>query len=147
MSDLKVVQLNPVKSKKCTLTEQEEAWLSAYLQCGNATQACREIGIDNYPAQRGSEFKRKLAPFIQENLRAMIGNCAPSALEVIYDLAINCPDPKVRLTAAQDLLNRAGYKEVTKHEITVADKSDEEIDNEIKRLLRKGGIIDAEVLH
>jgi len=129
------------------MTELEERWLEAYLSGLNATQACREIGIEKNAAYRGHEFKKRLAPFIEANIKAMIGHCAPSALEVVFDLAMNCPDPKVRLAAAQDLLNRAGYKEATKHEITVADKSDEELDREIKALLRKGGIVDAEVIH
>jgi len=41
----------------------------------------------------------------------MIGKCVPSALETIYTLATECPDPRIQLAAAQDILNRAGYKE------------------------------------
>lgn len=146
MSELKVVQLNPVNHKKCTLTEYERSWLEEYMACGNATEAARLCEFP-HPKQRGYELRKKLSHFIEANLRQMIGRCAPAALEVIYELAVECPDPKVRLTAAQDLLNRAGYKEAVKHEITVADKTDKEIDKEIDALLKKGGIITAEVVH
>lgn len=144
--ELKVTTLNPEHNRKCTLTSLEEQWLEAYINLGNATKACESIGVTENPAQRGSEFKRRLMPFIEANMKKMIGKCAPAALMTVFEIAQDCPDPAVRLKAAQDLLDRAGHKQAVQHEIMVSDKSDDEIDREIKRLLKQGGIVEAEIL-
>ena len=129
------------------LTEKQKAWLESYLEHGNASEAARAIGVgDNCARQYGHQMKRALSGCIQANMHKLIGRCAPDALETIYDIATNCPDPKVRLAAAQDVLNRAGYMGTKKVEVSVEAKSDDEIDNEIQRLLKKGSIIDAEVV-
>jgi len=128
------------------LFPREREWMEAYMQCGNATEASREIGIEKHPSQYGQQMRRKLSDYIQLNMRKLIGNSAPKALETIYEIAKSCPDPKVRLAAAQDLLNRAGYKETQEIQINVKDKSKEELDNEIDALLKRGGIVDAEVI-
>jgi len=140
--ELKVVQFPPSKSRKFTLTEDEQRWLEAYMDTGVASQASLAIGIERNAALHGHRMRRRLSHFIEANIKALIGKCAPAALETIYELATDCPDPKVRLAAAQDLLNRAGFQSVNKHEISVADKSEKEIDDEINRLLQKGNIID-----
>jgi len=129
------------------LTEKQKAWLESYLEHGNASEAARALGIgDNSARQYGHQMKRALSECIQANMHALIGRCAPDALETIYDIAVNCPDPKVRLAAAQDVLNRAGYMGTKKVEVSVEAKSDADLDREISSLLRKGGIVDAEVV-
>ena len=79
-------------------------------------------------------------------MKAMIGSCAPAALETIYRLATESGDDQVKLRAAQDLLNRAGYGATQKHEISVHDMSDEELDNELSKLLSKANIVDADIV-
>jgi len=137
-----------VKPNGRALTDKQRAWLEVYLECGNASEAARAVGVEKHAAQYGKQMRDRLSEVIQSNLRKMVGRCAPAALETIYKLATTCPDPKVQLAAAQDLLNRAGYKEATKVELTVDKKSDRELDKEIENLLSKGGIIvtDAEVV-
>ena len=128
------------------LFPREREWLEAYMGCGNASEASRLIGITKSYAQYGHIMRMKLNDYIQANLKVMIGRTAPAALETIYDLACNCGDPKIQLAAAQDLLNRAGYKESKKIDVSVNDKSSSEIDKEIRMLLKKGGIVEAEVV-
>jgi len=129
------------------LFPREKEWMEAYMQSGNATEASRMIGIEKCPSQYGQQMRMKLSDYIQANLRQLLGRTAPHALETIYDIAKNCPDPKVRLAAAQDLLNRAGYKETQEIQISVKDKSKEELDSEIDMLLKRGGIMEAEVVN
>jgi len=129
------------------ITDRQKEWLESYLEHGNAAEASRSIGIDNNTArQHGYKMKRKLSQCIQDNMYSLIGKCTPDALETIYDIACNCPDPKVRLAASQDILNRGGYSGTKKIEVSVNDKSDDEINNEISALLSKGGIVEAEVV-
>lgn len=139
-------QLVVVNAKGREITPRQREWLEAYLACGNAAEASRRIGITNHPASYGQQLRETLSYVIQKNLQKMIGAKAPAALEIVYEIATTCTDPKIRLAAAQDLLNRAGYKEVRKVEISTKDKSDEELNKEIHHLLQKGGIIDAEVV-
>lgn len=124
-----------------SLTEKQRAWLSAYMDCGNASEASRMVGIEKCHAQHGAQVRRSIADFITANLRTMIGRTAPAALETIYELANTCPDPKVRLAAAQDLLNRAGFKETQRIEVGAVDKTDAELSKEIDMLLQRGGIV------
>lgn len=140
--ELKVVQFPPSKSRKFVLTEEEQTWLEAYMETGVASQASLAVGVERNAAVHGHRMRRRLSHFIEANIKALIGKTAPAALETIYELATDCPDPKVRLAAAQDLLNRAGYAEVKKHEINVSDKTEKELDMEIQTLLKKGNIID-----
>jgi len=128
------------------LYPRERQWLEAYVQCNNASEASRMIGITKCVAQYGQQMRMKLADYIVANLKQMIGRTAPAALETVFDLAQSCEDPKVRLAAAQDLLNRAGFKESTHIELSVKDKSKEEIDKEIDALLQKGGIVIGDVV-
>jgi len=139
--------LNLSKLDGRAFTEKEKAWYEAYMATGNASEAARRIGITTSVRQYGYGMKVRLKKYIQRDLQAMIGNCGPDALETIYDLAKNCEDANVRLKAAQDLLNRAGYKETQRVEVTVADKSDSELDSEIQALLKQGNVVDAQVVH
>lgn len=117
-------------------------WLESYLDHGNASKASQAVGITENARQHGYNMRNTLMPFIQANLPAIIGRCAPVALETVFDLAQNCPDPKIQLAAAQDLLNRAGYGQVKKVEVSIHDASEEDLDKEIRLLLKKGNIIE-----
>ena len=136
---LKVVELNPAQHSKCTLNDKERVWLETYLTTGSTKEACVAAG---YAPNTGSQIRRRLNHFIMANMTDMIAKCAPAALETIFEIATTCPDPKTRLAAAQDLLNRAGFKEAQKHEISVKDKSDEELEKELRSLLSRSNIID-----
>ena len=140
----KVLKVTKVHGRE--LYPREFEWMEAYMQCGNASEASRMIGIEKCVAQYGQQMRNKLSLYIQANLKEMIGRTAPVALETVLELATTCGDPKVRLQAAQDLLDRGGYKEVKKIEVSVKDKSSDDLDKEIDALLQQGGIVEAEVI-
>jgi len=130
--------------KKREVSDLQKAWLIAYFSGANGSAASRSVGITNNVKQHACNMKAALMDVIQLNMRRMVGHCAPTALETVFELSQHCEDPKVRLAAARDLLDRAGYKEAAKIEVTIADKSDKELDSEIQELLMKGNIINAE---
>ena len=137
--------LTPTGQKR-KLSDKDKIWLETYFETCNASEAARAAGYENAVRQHGYLMRQKLSGFLQTKIRSMIGHCSPAALETVYHLSQESGDDKVRLAAAQDLLNRAGYAQAQKVEVTVADKSDAELDSEIQRLLKKGNIIDAEVV-
>jgi len=134
------------KGQKRKLTDRDKTWLAAYFETCNASEAAREAGYENAIRQHGYLMRRKLSGFIQSKIRDMIGHCSPAALETVFTLSQESADDKVKLAAAQDLLNRAGYGEARKVEVTIQDKTDAELDSEIQRLLKKGNIIDIEAM-
>jgi len=140
------MELAVMKHRGKPLKPHDREWIEAYFQTGSASEASRRLGVEKNVKQHAYNMKQKLSVCIQQNLTKFIGHCAPDALEIVFDLAKNCEDPKVRLAAAVDILNRAGYKESRKVEVSIEDKSSSELDTEIKRLLSKGGIIDAAVI-
>jgi len=139
------LNLSPLNGR--SFTDKERVWYEAYMATGNASDAARAIGITTSVKQYGYAMKTRLKEYIKRDLQAMIGNCGPDALETIYELSKSCEDPNVRLRAAQDLLNRAGYKEIQRVEVTIADKSDKELDDEIATLLKNGNVVDAQVIN
>jgi len=132
------------RSKKKELRPHEVDWLEEYMATGNASEASRKIGVEKCPAQHGARMRRTLSDYIQANVSAMIGKCVPSALETVYELATSCPDPNIRLRAAIDILDRAGHKQAERLEISMSNKSDDELNSEIDALLNANGIIDVQ---
>jgi len=126
------------------ITDKDKEWAEHYMNYGNASEASRETFPEiKAVAIHGSRMKAKMRNYIERNMVKFIQRHAPDAMETIIDLAKNCPDVKVRLAAAQDILNRAGVKSANRIEVSISDKSDRELNAEIGMLLEKGGIIDA----
>jgi len=128
--------------KKRCLTEQESVWVNVYLQTGNASEATRASGMEEMP----HKIKKRLNPFIQKNLHSLFEALGPAAFEKLMEIAFNCPEPAVQLKAIEKILSLGKYDAPVKHEVTIEGKSDRELDTEIKALLSKGNVIDAEVL-
>ena len=59
-------------------------------------------------------------------------------MNILTDLAENAESESVRLGATRDLLDRAGFRPVDKHEI-VKDKSVEELNAQLVSLLGENG--------
>jgi len=128
------------------LSEKDKKFLEEYLISGSLKQAAIAIGYEKNPNQMGYYFKKKLYPFILANMREFISKMAPNALTTIYELAMNCEDPKIRFQAAKDILDRAGFKPATEHKISIEQMSDEEIDQELRRLLKKANVVDVQIV-
>lgn len=118
------------------MTEQEQAWLEAYLSHGDAQQALRDAGSEcsesSLPS-RASQMKRKLADQIDQGLRARFGTEAPVYAGVVSRLATQAKSEDVKLKAAKDMLDRGGFKAPEKHEHTVRHETD--ITREIRALV------------
>ena len=63
---------------------------------------------------------------------------APRALNILSDLAENAESESVRLGATRDLLDRAGFRPVDRHEI-VKEKSVEELNTQLVSLVGENG--------
>ena len=84
------------------------------------------------------KLRRKCADDISEELHRNFAEIAPRALNILSDLAENAESESVRLGATRDLLDRAGFRPVDRHEI-VRDKSVEELNAQLVSLVGENG--------
>ena len=119
------------------LTEQRKQFVEAYCRLGNGTMAAREAGYKDSPSlvNQASKLKRELAAEISEELRSSFMNAAPKALSILMDLAENSASDSVKFQAAKDLLDRAGFRPVDRREEIRPQRSPEELEAEIIRLV------------
>ena len=73
---------------------------------------------------------------ITDELHRNFTEIAPRALNILSDLAENAESESVRLGATRDLLDRAGFRPVDRHEI-VKEKSVEELNAQLVSLVRR----------
>lgn len=130
---------------KRQLTEQQEKFVSLYVATGNAKKSA-EIAGYAAPKQKGYDLKKRFATEIEERTRSQLGDNIPGILKVMQSLAFEAESEAVRLNACKDLLDRAGYKPVDKQVVdtvthTVHELSTEELEQELERILGKGGTI------
>ncbi len=113
--------VKPHKEKKPIFTNKQKAWADRYMETGNAQQSAADVyGISmdrsnqaarNYAAAIGS--KNKNNPTIQKYMEGSV----ELATKTITFLAVNADNERVRLSAAQDILDRLGFKAPDKVEI------------------------------
>ena len=84
------------------------------------------------------KLRRECAEEITEELHRNFAEIAPSALNILTDLAENAESESVRLGATRDLLDRAGFRPVDRHEI-VKEKSVEELNAQLVSLVGNDG--------
>ena len=75
---------------------------------------------------------------ISDELHRNFAEIAPRALNILTDLAENAESESVRLGATRDLLDRAGFRPVDRHEI-VKEKSVEELNAQLVSLVGEDG--------
>ena len=80
------------------------------------------------------KLRRECADDISEELHRNFAEIAPRALNILSDLAKNAESESVRLGATPDLLDRAGFRPVDRHEI-VKEKSVEELNTQLVSLV------------
>lgn len=111
--------VKPHKLKKPIFTNKQKAWADRYMETGSASKAAAEVyDIDtSVPAYRqyanslGSRNKNN--PTIQKYMEGSV----ELASKTITFLAVNADNERVRLSAAQDILDRLGFKAPEKVEI------------------------------
>jgi hypothetical protein len=84
------------------------------------------------------KLRRECADDICEELHRNFAEIAPRALNILSDLAENADCESVRLGATRDLLDRAGFRPVDRHEI-VKHKSIEELNAQLVSLVGEYG--------
>ena len=119
------------------LTEQRKHFVEAYCRLGNGTLAAKEAGYKDSPSlvNQASKLERELSAEISEELRSSFMNAAPKALSILMDLAKNSASDSVKFQTSKDLLDRAGFRPVDRREEIRPQRTPEELEAEIKRLV------------
>jgi len=121
-------------------TDKQKDFVANFILHGNAAKAARDAGYGNVndsAKRRGHELKLRYKDYIAQQIANNISGYAPAALAMIADIATNGESEAIRLKAAIDLMDRAGYKPTTKTEqktIAVEERSTEELEEELKQL-------------
>ena len=89
-----------------------------------------------FVCNQACKLRMECADEITEELHRNFAEIAPRALNILSDLAENAESESVRLGATRDLLDRAGFRPVDRHEI-VKEKSVEELNAQLVSLVRK----------
>ena len=94
--------------------------------------------LDTKKRIQACKLRRECADEISEELHRNFAEIAPRALNILTDLAENAESESVRLGVTRDLLDRAGFRPVDRHEI-VKEKSVEELNAQLVSLVGDDG--------
>lgn len=97
--------------ERATLKQQRFA--RAYVEEANATEAVFKAGykVKKRSTAQAMASENLAKPIVQaeiESWQAILERSIAPSLQTIDELRRDCPDPRVRLAASRDLLNRAG---------------------------------------
>ena len=138
-----VVSLEPKDTQALTRSQEARRKLDAYCaglyQGLSREKAYIAAGFSELWARDNSkQYHRNNAEYIQAYMSEKIGNNVPAAIKVIAQIMNNENEKGgIRLKAAQDLLDRAGYSPKQKIELTtkeVTELSTEELKAEIQKM-------------
>jgi hypothetical protein len=126
-----------------TLNAKKQAYVDAYLKHGDKYAAYLDAGYK--PSKRSYrsnayQMYRELQGVIYAEIDKRIGSGAITALSAIKELMQTAESEIVRLSAAKDYLQRAGYDKLVETKLTVEDfrgVQDKDIKEEIEALLGK----------
>ena len=121
------------------LTNQSQVFVEEYVSFGDHLEAAKKAGYKDTHTLRNQacKLRRECADEITE-LHRNFAEIAPRALNILSDLAENAESESVRLGATRDLLDRAGFRPVDRHEI-VKEKSVEELNTQLVSLVGENG--------
>ena len=122
------------------LTNQRQVFVEDYVHSGDHLEAAKKAGYKDTHTLRkqACKLRRECADEISEQLHLNFAEIAPRTLNILSDLAENAESESVRLGATRDLLDRAGFRPVDRHEI-VRDKSIEELNAQLVSLVGENG--------
>jgi hypothetical protein len=94
-------------------------FVEEYVRSGDHLEAAKKAGYKDTHTLRNQacKLRRECADEITEELHRNFAEIAPRALNILTDLAENAESESVRLGATRDLLDRAGFRPVDRHEI------------------------------
>ena len=118
------------------LTNQRQIFVEEYVRSGDHLEAAKKAGYKDTHTLRNQacKLRRECADELHRNFAEI----APRALNILSDLAENAESESVRLGATRDLLDRAGFRPVDRHEI-VKEKSVEELNAQLVSLVGENG--------
>lgn len=111
------------KEKRRVFTWKQQKWADQYMQHGDQQRASIEAyGIDMSDPKRGRSYANLLAYKNRKNKEVVkyIQGAVSIATDTIMDLCEHAENEAVRLRAAQDVLDRAGFK--PKEQLEIDDK-------------------------
>ena len=122
------------------LTNQRQVFVEDYVHSGDHLEAAKKAGYKDTHTLRNQacKLRRECADEKSEQLHLNFAEIAPRTLNILSDLAENAESESVRLGTTRDLLDRAGFRPVDRHEI-VRDKSIEELNAQLVSLVGEDG--------
>ena len=122
---------------KTDLTNQRQVFVEEYVRSGDHLEAAKKAGYKDTHTLRNQacKLRRECADEITDELHRNFAEIAPRALNMLSDLA---ESESIRLGATRDLLDRAGFRPVDRHEI-VKEKSVEELNAQFVSLVGENG--------
>ena len=101
------------------LTNKRQVFVEEYVRSGDHLDAVKKTRHKDTHTLRNQacKLRRECADDISEELHRNFAEIAPRALNILSDLAENAESESVRLGATRDLLDRAGFRPVDRHEI------------------------------
>ena len=122
------------------LTNQRQVFVEDYVHSGDHLEAAKKAGYKDTHTLRNQacKLRRECADEISEQLHLNFAEIAPRTLNILSDLAENAESESIRLGTTRDLLDRAGFRPVDRHEI-VRDKSIEELNAQLVSLVGEDG--------
>ena len=125
---------------KTDLTNQRQVFVEEYVRSGDHLEAAKKAGDKDTHTLRNQacKLRRECADEITDELHRNFAEIAPTALNILSDLAENAESESVRLGATRDLLDRAGFRPVDRHEI-VKEKTVGELNAQLVSLVGENG--------
>ena len=128
-------------------SEKRRIFVERMIEHGDHIKAAKEAGYEKEDPQKfaveANRLKRQLHDLILKGMKERFSSSAPKAAHVIETLMNSGESEAVRLKAAQDLLDRAGYQPTTRVEEVTEKKSVKELE---AKLIAVVGQEKAEVL-
>ena len=122
---------------KHRINEQQQKFIDHFVMTGNASESA-EVAEYAHPTQRGYDLRKRFADEIMEATRENLSSAVPDLIKMAMKIALEEDNPKIKLSAIHDLLDRAGYKPVerTKTEVSHTEiQSTAELEAELEELL------------
>jgi hypothetical protein len=116
-------------------SEKRRLFVERMIEHGDHIKAAKEAGYEKEDPQKfaveANRLKRQLHDLILKGMKERFSSSAPKAAHVIETLMNSGESEAVRLKAAQDLLDRAGYQPTTRVEEVTEKKSVKELEAEL----------------
>jgi phage terminase small subunit len=101
------------------LTNQRQVFVEEYVRSRGHLEAAKKAGYKDTHTLRNQacKLRRECADDISEELHRNFAEIAARTLNILSDLAENAESESVRLGTTRDILDRAGFGPVDRHEI------------------------------